>query len=222
MTNIATRADWEAARLDLLDAEKAHMRAGDELARRRRELPWVPVETEYSFDTEHGRRTLAELFQTRGQLVVYHFMYGTDWEEGCPSCSFWADNFDGTVAHLAARDVAFVAASTAPLDELLAYRTRMGWSFPWVSSGGTTFNEDFEVAGSSRYNFSATPEPIGESPGLSVFALRDGQVFHTYSTYARGLEAFNGAYHLLDMVPKGRDEDDLAWTMAWLRRRDQY
>lgn len=222
MPNIATRADWERARLELLDAEKAHMRAGDELAARRRELPWVPVETDYVFATEHGERSLADLFDRRGQLVVMHFMYGEGWEEGCPSCSFWADNYDGTLEHLAARDVSFVAASTAPLDDLLAYRSRMGWSFPWVSTGGTTFNRDFEVAGSQRYNFRPTDGPIDESPGLSVFALDNGQVFHTYSTYARGLEVINGTYQLLDLAPKGRDEDDLPWTMAWLRRHDSY
>jgi len=222
MPKTATRADWEVARLELLAAEKAHARHGDELARRRRELPWVRVDQEYVFDTEDGPRTFAELFHGRSQMIVYHFMFGTDWDEGCPSCSFWADNYDGLLPHLAARDVALVAASIAPLDRLLAYRERMGWSFPWVSTAGTTFNRDYEVSGSDRYNFRPTEEPIGESPGLSVFA-RDGEsVFHTYSTYARGLDVFNSAYQMLDMVPKGRDEDDLPWTMAWLRRHDQY
>lgn len=219
---IASRAEWEAERVDLLEREKAHMRAGDELAQRRRQLPWVRVDTEYTFDTEHGRRTLTELFDGRSQLVVYHFMYGDEWGEGCPSCSFWADNYDGIQSHLAARDIALTAASTAPLDQLLAYRARMGWSFPWVSTAGTSFNLDFEVTGTLRYNYRENEEPIDEMPGLSVFVLHDGAVHHSYSTYARGLEVFNGAYQLMDFVPKGRDEDDLPWTMAWLRRHDQY
>lgn len=224
MTNhaITTRTEWEAARIELLAEEKRLTRLRDELARKRRALPWVPVEQAYVFATESGPRSLAELFGDASQLVVYHFMFGPDWDEGCPSCSFWADNYDGIGVHLAARDVTLTAVSSAPLDRLLAYRDRMGWSFPWVSSSGTTFNRDFEVAGSTRYNYVDTDEPIAESPGLSVFA-RDGEsVFHTYSAYSRGLDIFNGAYQLLDMVPKGRDEDDLPWTMAWLRRRDQY
>lgn len=222
MTDTATHAAWERARIELMEAEKAHMRAGDELARRRRALPWVPIERDYTFRTEHGDRTLAELFDGRSQLILVHFMFGADWDEGCPSCSFWADSYDGIGAHLAARDVSFVVASIAPLDKLLTYRERMGWSFPWVSTEGTTFNRDLEVSGSTRYNFRDTDEPIGESPGLSVFAMRDGVVHRTYSLYARGLEVFNSAYQLLDLVPKGRDEDDLPWTMAWLRRHDSY
>lgn len=222
MPNVATRAEWEAARIELLAAEKKHSRRSDELARRRQSLPWVAVDQAYTFETEDGPRTLADLFDGHSQLIVYHFMFGADWPEGCPSCSFWADNYDGLDVHLAARDVALTAVSIAPLDQLLAYRERMGWSFEWVSSAGTTFNHDFEVAGSSRYNFKATDEPIGELPGLSVFALDEGAVYRTYSAYARGLDVFNSAYQLLDMVPKGRDEADLPWTMAWLRRHDQY
>ncbi len=222
MPNTTTRDDWEVARLELLAAEKEHSRRGDELARRRRELPWVRVEQDYVFATEDGRRSLADLFDGRSQLIVYHFMFGTDWDEGCPSCSFWADNYDGISPHLAARDVMFVAVSIGPLDRLLAYRRRMGWSFPWVSSGGTMFNADFEVSGSRRYNYQPTDEPIDELPGLSVFAREGDSVFHTYSTYARGLDVFNSAYQLLDMVPRGRDEDDLPWSMAWLRRHDRY
>jgi len=220
--NIVSRDEWEAARVALLQLEKVHMRAGDELAKRRRQLPWVRVEQDYMFDTEQGPRSLAELFEGRSQLAMYHFMYGDGWGEGCPSCSFWADNYDGVQAHLAARDIAFTAASSAPLDQLLAYRNRMGWSFPWVSSAGTTFNQDFEVTGTRRYNFRELDEPIDEMPGLSVFVLHDGAVHHTYSTYARGLDPFNGAYQLMDLVPKGRDEDELPWSMAWLRRHDQY
>ena len=222
MTDIVDRDIWTSRRVELLEAEKRLMREHDRVAAARRDLPWVEVSTEYRFDTEQGQRSLSDLFGRHSQLVVYHFMFGDDWDEGCPSCSFWADNFDGIDVHLAARDVAFVASSTAPLDRLLAYRARMGWSFDWVSSGGGTFNHDFAVAGSDTYNFRPVDEPIAESPGLSVFARRGDDVFHTYSMYARGLEVFNGAYQLLDLVPKGRDEDELPWTMEWLRRHDQY
>jgi predicted dithiol-disulfide oxidoreductase (DUF899 family) len=219
---IASRADFDEARRALLEAEKELTRLHDELAERRRALPWVRVDTGYVFHGEHGARSLADLFDGHSQLIVWHFMFGDDWEEGCPSCSFWADGYDGMVPHLAARDVALVAVSTAPLDRLLAYRDRMGWSFPWVSSAGTTFNRDFEVTGSDRYNYRSADEPIGELPGFSVFALDGPDVFHTYSAYARGLDIFNNAYQMLDMVPKGRDEAGLPWSMAWLRRRDQY
>ena len=218
----ATRAEFDAARVELMQAEKELTRLHDDVARRRRELPWVPVETDYVFDTEAGPRTLADLFDGRSQLIVWHFMFGADWEEGCPSCSFWADGYDGMVPHLHARDVTLVAVSSAPLATLLAYRERMGWSFPWVSSGGTSFNRDFEVTGSDRYNYQRVDEPIGELPGFSVFAREGDAVYHTYSAYARGLDIFNNAYQMLDMVPKGRDEDDLPWSMAWLRRHDSY
>lgn len=217
-----TRAEHEAARLELLAAEKELTRLHDDLARRRRDLPWVRLEHDYTFETEGGARSLADLFEGRTQMLVWHFMFGADWDEGCPSCSFWADGYDGMVPHLAARDVTLTAVSTAPLGRLLTYRDRMGWSFPWVSSGGTTFNRDFEVTGSDRYNYREVGEPIGELPGFSAF-VRDGDdVFHTYSAYARGLDIFNNAYQMLDAVPRGRDEDDLPWGMAWLRRHDQY
>ena len=219
---IATNAEWKAERVAFLVKEKEHTRNGDALAAERRTLPWVPVDREYVFDTEHGPRTLNELFEGRTQLIVYHFMYGTDWGEGCPSCSFWADNFEGIGVHLGARDVTLVAASIAPLEQLLAYRTRMKWSFPWVSTAGTRFNLDYEVSGSSRYNYRDVETPIGESPGVSVFANDDGVVYHTYSTYGRGLEAFNGAYHLLDFVPNGRDESGPDGDMNWVRRHDSY
>lgn len=219
---VATRAEFDAARKELLEAEKELSRRHDELARKRRELPWVRVDTDYEFGTETGPQSLLDLFGDHSQLVVWHFMFGHDWDEGCPSCSFWADGYDGVLPHLAARDVALVAISTAPLERLISYRERMGWTFPWVSSAGTSFNRDFEVTGSDRYNYRPTDEPIGELPGMSVF-VRDGdEVFHTYSAYARGLDIFNNAYQMLDMVPKGRDEDDLPWSMAWLRRHDQY
>jgi predicted dithiol-disulfide oxidoreductase (DUF899 family) len=221
---IATRQQWLEARRDLLTAEKEHTRQRDELARRRRALPWVRVDKDYRFDTETGPRSLAELFDDRSQLLVYHFMYGPDWTQGCPSCSFWADGFDGLDVHLARRDVTLVAASRAPLERLLDYRTRMGWTFPWVSSLGSDFNTDFDVSDAASYNYAPVPEADrpGERPGLSVFALDGEQVFHTYSCYARGLDGFNAAYQLLDLTPRGRAEDGLEWSMAWLRRHDEY
>jgi predicted dithiol-disulfide oxidoreductase (DUF899 family) len=219
---VVGRDEWLRARVALLDEEKAHQRASDALAVKRRELPWVRVDEEYVFDTEQGRRTLVDLFDGCSQLITYHFMYGSDWTEGCPSCSFWADSIDGTLAHLAHRDTRYVHVSNAPLGELLRYRRRMGWSIPWVSAAGTTFQADFGVAGASTYNYADVDQPNEESPGLSAFVLRDGHVFHTYSTYARGLEPFNSTYALLDMTAQGRDEDDLPWTMAWLRRHDAY
>ena len=239
--NVGTREEHLQARLQLLGAEKAMTRLGDELARRRRALPWVPVDKEYLFDTDHGTKTLAELFAGRSQLLVYHFMFGPEWTEGCPVCSFWADNFDGGVVHLNQRDVTMLCASRAPIAQLSAYRRRMGWTFPWVSSLRNDFNYDFGVslpmpAGPSqrdmprgpavvpdgaRYNFTGQPF-APEMPGLSAFALDEGVVYHTYSCYGRGLDAFNGAYQLLDRSPRGRDEDSLAVPVAWLRRHDEY
>lgn len=220
--NIVGRDDWLVQRTALLAQEKEHQRQRDELAARRRALPWVRVDRDYTFTTEDGPRSLVDLFDGRSQLIVYHFMYGPDWDEGCPSCSFWADSVSGTLTHLAHRDTSYVHVSNAPLDELLRYRERMGWDIPWVSCGGTTFQADFGLAGAHTYNYVEQDQPNDEAPGLSVFALRDGTVFHTYSTYARGLEPFNSTYALLDMTAKGRDEDELPWTMAWLRRHDAY
>jgi len=219
---IAPREEWLRARLDLLQAEKELTRHRDELSRRRRALPWVRIDKAYRFDTPDGPRSLPDLFDGRSQLLVYHFMFGPEWPEGCPSCSFWADNFDGVGVHLAHRDVTFLAVSRTPLDRLLAYRSRMGWTFPWVSSSGSDFNLDFGVSDSPTYNYAPSEAPQEELPGLSAFAQRDGEVFHTYSCYARGLDAFNGAYQLLDLTPKGRDEDGLEWPMAWVRRHDAY
>ena len=239
---VGTREEHLEARLALLESEKELTRQGDELARRRRALPWVRVDTNYLFDTDDGERTLAELFAGRSQLLVYHFMFGPDWPAGCPVCSYWADNFNDVIVHLNHRDVTMVCASRAPVARLKAYKQRMGWSFPWVSSGNNDFNYDYGVsvrgvaAGPSqpemprgigpqpdgaRYNF--TKDPFApEMPGLSAFALDDGVVYHTYSCYARGLDAFNGANQLLDRAPKGRDEDDLPVPIAWLRRHDEY
>jgi predicted dithiol-disulfide oxidoreductase (DUF899 family) len=226
---IVDRATWLEARRELLDAEKALTRQRDELAARRRRQPWVRVETDYTFDTPEGPRRLADLFEGRPQLVVYHFMLGPDWQEGCPSCSFWADGYDGLTAHLAARDTTLVAVSRAPVAAIEAYRERMGWSFTWVSSLDNEFNMDLGVSfpeghrDDRTYNFVPIADPPEELPGLSVFFRDDvGGIFHTYSCYARGLDPFNAAYQILDLTPMGRHEDDLEWSMAWLRRHDQY
>ncbi len=220
------------ARLELLAAEKELTRLNDDLARRRRELPWVRVDKDYRFDTEAGEATLADLFHGRPQLVVYHFMYGPDWEEGCPSCSSVADGFDETQLHLQHHDVAFTAVSRAPLPKLLAYRERMGWGFPWASSATSDFNFDFgasfteeSVARGQTYNFRALDDPQldpknlpFEGPGMSAFALEDGEVFHTYSAYARGLDALWTMWQWLDRAPLGRNEGDF----SWFGRHDTY
>jgi predicted dithiol-disulfide oxidoreductase (DUF899 family) len=236
---VGTREEWRRAREELLEREKELTRRNDELARQRRELPWVPVDKEYRFETDDGTKTLAELFDGRSQLLVYHFMFGPEYTAGCPVCSSGADTFDGAVAHLNARDVTFLCVSRAPLERLQAYRRRMGWSFPWVSSLGTDFNFDFEVSATeeqlapflagdippvvAQMATACGTDPAGyvtEAPGLSAFALSDGVVHRTYSTYARGLEIMLGFYPLLDRVPKGRNEGDA--TEFWLRRHDEY
>jgi predicted dithiol-disulfide oxidoreductase (DUF899 family) len=228
---VGTRGEWLQARRELLEHEKELTRARDELAQERRRLPWVRVDKEYTFETREGQRTLAELFDGRSQLLTYHFMLGPDWSEGCPSCSFWADGFDGAIPHLRARDVTLVCVSRAPLPSIEAYKRRMGWSFPWVSSFGSDFNFDYGVsfteeqqADGGEYNFRRVDgsQLHDELPGLSAFAREDGAVFHTYSTYARGFDAVNSTYQLLDLAPKGRDEDGLPWPMAWVRRHDVY
>ncbi|HMB60188.1 MAG TPA: thioredoxin family protein [Xanthomonadales bacterium] len=228
---MVSRDEWTQARLDLLAKEKAMSKALDELARKRRALPWVPVDKDYEFRGPNGSVTLTGLFGGCRQLIVYHFMYGPDWEQGCPSCSFWADNYNGIDVHLAHRDTALVAVSNTAIENIESYRQRMGWDFTWVSSLGNGFNEDFHVtfkpedleAGEVYYNFDQRAFPSTEAPGLSVFVKTDGGgVAHSYSCYGRGLDIFNGAYQLLDMTPKGRDEDQLLYSMAWLRRHDQY
>jgi predicted dithiol-disulfide oxidoreductase (DUF899 family) len=218
---------WLTKRRELLVLEKELTRRGDELARLRRELPWVPVEKGYLFDTDDGRKTLAELFDGRSQLLIYHFMFGPDWDAGCPSCSFAADEFDGGIVHLNQRDVTMICVSRTPLEKLQAYKARMGWRFEWVSSYGSDFNYDFGVsfteeqqAGGAEYNFAWVEHPDDELPGLSAFALRDGSVFHTYSTYGRGLDIIDNAYQLLDRTPLGRNEDITGDD--WVRRRDEY
>jgi predicted dithiol-disulfide oxidoreductase (DUF899 family) len=227
---VVSQKEWLSARKDLLQKEKAATHARDALSAERRKLPWVKVNKNYVFDTPEGKKTLAEIFNGRSQLVIYHFMFGPDWQEGCPSCSFVSDHLDGAVPHLAARDVTLTMVSRAPLKKIAAFKKRMGWKFPWVSSYGTDFNRDFHVTfteeeskGKVDYNYTLQEFPSAEAPGLSVF-YRDenGDVFHTYSTYARGLDPLVGAYVILDMVPKGRDEDDLDFSMAWVRYHDRY
>ena len=228
---IVSRDEWLAARKALLAREKAHTREGDALSADRRRLPMVKVETSYMFDTADGRRSLADLFEGRSQLIVYHFMMGPGWAEGCPSCSFLMDHLDGVLPHLANRDVTLVAVSRAPLAEIDAFKRRMGWQFPWVSSHGTAFNRDFHVSftkdevasGKMHYNYAEQLFPSEEGPGFSVFVKNaQGDIFHTYSTYGRGGESVIGTYHLLDLVPKGRDEDGLPFPMAWVRHHDRY
>lgn len=228
---VVSRAEWLEARRTLLAAEKALTRERDRLSEARRALPWVKVETPYVFDTAKGEASLADLFDGRSQLIVYHFMFGPDWNEGCKSCSFWMDNFSGIDVHLAQRDVSFVTVSRAPLAKLEAFKRRMGWNFRWVSSLGSDFNFDFHVsftdaekaAGQVAYNYGERMFFSSEGPGMSVFRRgEDGAVYHTYSCYARGLDPLNGAYQLLDLTPNGRDEAGLPYPMAWVRLRDKY
>ncbi len=252
----ATRQVWLAERLELLAAEKEHTRRGDDLARRRQELPWVRLEKDYVLDTDDGPASIADLFRGRSQLLVYHFMFGPDYDAGCPACSAIADGFDGPAVHLANHDVMLWAVSRAPLAKLQAYKQRMGWSFPWASSYGTDFNHDFgagytdaeQAAGTGRYNYAdfdlkgtaefGSQQPAidwaattgtdwvtytKEAPGMSAFVLEDGVVYHTYSAYARGLDALWGMYQWLDRAPRGRNEDrGDGDPLNWFRRHDEY
>lgn len=229
--NAVTHEAWIDARKELLAKEKALTHQRDLVNQARRELPWVKVEKHYEFDSEQGTQTLADLFGDKSQLVVYHFMYGPQWEAGCPSCSFLADQFDGITMHLTQRDISLVVVSRAPLSKLLNYRDRMGWKFKWVSANESDFNVDYHVSftedamndGRVMYNYHLTNFPSDEAPGVSVFCKNDsGDVFHTYSSYARGLDMLIGAYQFMDLVPKGRDEDDLPFPMDWVRRKDEY
>jgi len=228
---IVSQSEWLKARKVLLAKEKEFTKARDALSATRRELPWTPVGKSYVFDGPNGKETLSDLFGGRSQLMVYHFMLGPGWVQGCPSCSFLADHFDGAVVHLAQRDVSLVIASRAPLAEIEAYKKRMGWKFKWVSSFGNDFNSDFHVSftageksrGKVEYNYELTEFPSEEAPGLSAFIKSEsGDILHTYSSYARGLDILVGTYNFLDIAPKGRDEDALPWTMAWVRRHDEY
>jgi predicted dithiol-disulfide oxidoreductase (DUF899 family) len=228
---VVTNSEWIEARRQLLAREKEFTRLRDELSRQRRDLPWERVDKDYVFEGPQGRETLSQLFAGRSQLIVYHFMFGPDWEVGCKSCSFWADNFNGIIAHLNQRDGTLVAISRAPLTKLQAFAKRLGWGFKWLSSAGSDFNFDYNVSftsedlagGKAVYNFAASQTKMSELPGISVF-YKDagGAVFHTYSCYARGLDMLNTAYHYLDLVPKGRDEAGLPHTMSWVRIRDLY
>ncbi|MEC9340936.1 MAG: thioredoxin family protein [Pseudomonadota bacterium] len=228
---VVSREVWLAARRAHLEKEKAFTRQRDALVADRQKLPWVRVDKDYRFQSAGGELRLIDLFGDASQLIVQHFMLGPGWDEGCPMCSFWGDNFNGTTVHMAHRDVSFVAVSRGELARIEAYRQRMGWTFPWVSSLGSDFNFDFHVsfteqemqAGQVQYNYRSTTFPSSEAPGVSVFCRNDqAQVFHTYSCYARGLDNLNGAYHYIDLTPKGRDEDGLPYPMAWVRRHDQY
>lgn len=225
---IVSHNDWVEARQAFLAKEKEFTRLRDELAAERRRLPWEKVDKDYRFTGPGGEESLADLFAGRKQLLVYHFMFGPDWEEGCPSCSFWADNFNGIDVHLAHRDTTLIAVSNTSLDKIDAYKKRMGWDFRWVSSIGSDFNRDFQVTfteeemkkGEMYYNYRKTKFPVSEAPGFSAFIREGADVYHSYSTYARGLDILNGAYHMLDMTALGRHEDGKG--MFWLRRKDQY
>jgi predicted dithiol-disulfide oxidoreductase (DUF899 family) len=229
--SVVSREAWIAARKAHLAHEKELTQARERLSEERRALPWVKVDKDYAFDGPGGKVTLAELFQGRSQLVVQHFMYAPDWNEGCKHCSFWADGFERIIPHLAARDTTLVAISRAPVEKLAAFKARMGWTFDWLSSGNGDFNYDYAVSftpdaiksGDNIYNFGTSGFAIEDAPGISVF-YRDeaGNIFHTYSCFARGLDMMNAAYHYLDLTPLGRHEEDLPYPMDWVRLRDQY
>lgn len=225
---VVSREQWLAARQQLLIHEKALTRQRDRLSAERRELPWVKIDEAYLFHNAEGSQTLSDLFEGRSQLVIYHFMFGEGWEEGCSGCSFLADHLDGANLHLAHHDVAVVAVSHAPWEQFQAFKKRMGWQFKWVSSAGTDFNYDFGVSADPQdiardnvtYNYEHSQEPFEEMPGLSVFYTNPaGDIFHTYSTYARGLDLLVGAYNYLDLTPKGRNEQEI---MDWMRLHDRY
>jgi predicted dithiol-disulfide oxidoreductase (DUF899 family) len=228
---VVSHAEWLAARRKLLAEEKEFTRRRDELSKQRRELPWERVEKRYVFESPKGKETLADLFETHSQLVVYHFMFSPEWGEGCPICSFWADNFNDIVIHLNHRDVTFVAISRAPLAKIERFKKRMGWTFKWVSSGENDFNYDLHVSFTPDqikrkavvYNYEPVDMDMSEREGVSVFHRdRQGSVFHTYSTYARGIDLLNTTYNYLDLVPKGRDEDALDFAQSWVRYHDRY
>jgi predicted dithiol-disulfide oxidoreductase (DUF899 family) len=228
---VVSHEQWLDARKKFLAKEREFTRLRDELSRQRRELPWEKVEKQYVFEGPRGKLSLSELFGGRSQLAIYHFMLGPGWSEGCKSCSYLADHFDGPAIHLAQRDVTLAVVSHAPFAEIEAFKKRMGWRFPWVSSFGSDFNFDYhvsftkdELAGPDvEYNYSRTRFPSEEAPGASIFAKdKSGDIYHTYSTYARGLDILVGTYNFLDLVPKGRDEQGLAHTMSWVRHHDKY
>jgi predicted dithiol-disulfide oxidoreductase (DUF899 family) len=230
---VVSSEEWRKARLQFLAKEKEFSRLRDELSRERRNLPWEAVEKDYVFEGPKGKETLRDLFGGRRQLLVYHFMLDPDWSEGCKSCSYLADNYEGGLVHLAARDTAFVTVSRAPFANIEAFKKRMGWKFTWVSSFGNDFNYDFHVTldpakGSTEYNYEDVSKDkpgyggMGERPGLSVFLQEGDRVFHTYSTYQRGLDLLIGTYNLLDLTPLGRQEDGSKHGMSWVRHHDKY
>ena len=228
-SRVVSHEQWVTERVAFMAKEKELTRLRDELSRARRELPWEKISKPYVFDGPRGKESLGDLFESRRQLVIYHFMFAPSWDEGCKSCSFWADNFNGIDVHLAHRDITFLAISRAPLAKLEAYRKRMGWSFKWVSSGETDFSSDFNVSfdpesvrnGTAHYNYGTSRAMQEDMPGISVlYRDRGGDVYHTYSTYSRGIDLVNGAYNFIDLTPKGRDEGGR--IMSWLRRHDQY
>jgi len=229
---VVSRSEWIEARKRLLAEEKSFTKARDRLSQKRRDLPWERVEKEYLFEGPNGKETLPQLFDGKSQLIVYHFMFDPSWKEGCPGCSFWADNFGEILPHLRQRDVTLIAVSRAPFALLEAFKKRMGWRFKWFSSFGTDFNHDYQVSFTPQelesqiyYNYEKQGKhPFsGEAPGISVFYKNSrGEVLHTYSCYSRGLDMLNGAYHYLDLVPKGRDEEALSPPMSWVRHHDRY
>jgi predicted dithiol-disulfide oxidoreductase (DUF899 family) len=228
---VVSHDEWVKTRKQFLAKEKELTLLRDELARQRQQLPWERIEKEYVFEGADGKQSLSELFGGQSQLIVYHFMLGPGWPEGCPSCSFLADQYDSLRPHLLARDVNLVVVSRAPWKEIAPFKQRMGWQFPWYSSFGTEFNPDFGVSfskadfesGKMQYNYEVQQFPSAEAPGASVFAKNDtGEVFHTYSTYGRGLDMMLNAYNFIDLTPKGRNEEGLPWPMAWVRHHDKY
>jgi predicted dithiol-disulfide oxidoreductase (DUF899 family) len=228
---IVSQDEWIKARKELLTKEKEFTNARDQLNQTRRDFPWVRVDKEYVFEGLNGKQTLSELFSGKSQLIVYHFMYGPDWEAGCPSCSFWADNFNNIIIHLNQRDVTMIAVSRAPYNKIATYQKRMGWNFHWVSSYDGDFNFDYHVSFTQEeltkkeayYNYALQDIGVSDKEGVSVFYKNpSGQIFHTYSTFERGIDAFNVAYHYLDIVPKGRGEEGHAFRQYWVRRHDEY
>ena len=226
---IVSHDEWMAARTAFLAKEKEFTKQRDELSRQRRELPWERVEKEYVFDGPNGKETLSDLFAGRSQLIVYHFMFPPEWEAGCPHCSFWADNFNEIIVHLNQRDASMVAVSRAPRQKIDAFEKRMGWSFKWLSSGANDFNYDFGASFTDEntkkpvFNYGTMAPGRNDREGMSVFYKNEnGEIFHTYSSYARGIDMFNTTYHYLDACPKGRDEDNLPFTQAWVKHHDRY
>lgn len=228
---IVDRKEWIESRKALLIKEKSFMESRDKLSAARRQLPWVRVEENYQFEDSNGKHTLSDLFAGKSQLIVQHFMFGEHWDKGCPTCSFWADSFNGAVNHLGARDASFIVVSSARHTDISAYKQRMGWNFEWLSCHGSSFNNDYHVSFTSEqidsgkiyYNYREVSLSAEELPGISVFVKKENdQIFHTYSSYSRGMDNLNVTYQLLDLLPKGRDEESLEFTMEWVRRHDRY